>query len=172
MKKVFVIANNQLVLADIAWNLTFPCAIGRNGMIDAAQKREGDGASPIGIWPMRRVFYRPDRLDAPETGLPLTELKPDMGWCDAPDDRNYNRLVTLPYSASHEALWREDHVYDIIVELAHNDSPPAAHLGSAIFMHVAKPGYTPTQGCAALAKEDLLRVLAVSNLGDCLEFRV
>ena len=171
MKKIHVISKKQLVVSNIAGNLKFRCAIGRSGMIDAAKKREGDGASPIGIWPMKRVFYRSDRLRAPETRLPLTTLEANMGWCDAPDDPHYNQLVQRPYPASHEALWREDHVYDIIVELAHNDNPPLPHLGSAIFMHVAKPDYSPTQGCAALALEDLLQVLATSDADTSLEFR-
>ena len=140
-------------------------------MVDAALKREGDGASPIGVWPLKQVFYRADRVDEPVTGLPTGPILEDMGWCDAPGDANYNRLVQRPYPASHEALWRDDHVYDIVVELAHNDNPPIAHLGSAIFMHIAKPDYSPTQGCAALRLEDLLCVLEAASPGCCLEFR-
>ena len=171
MKKLFVIANNRLELPDNDGNLKLPCAIGRSGMIDATKKREGDGASPIGIWPLKRVYFRPDRLSAPATKLPVTPLAEDMGWCDAPNDPNYNTRVTRPYPASHEVLWREDHVYDIIVELAHNDDPPVPGLGSAIFMHIAKPDYSPTQGCAALNLDDLLKVLALSDTDTCLEFR-
>jgi L,D-peptidoglycan transpeptidase YkuD (ErfK/YbiS/YcfS/YnhG family) len=109
------------------------CSVGRSGVIAGDDKREGDGFSPAGTWPMRRVFYRPDRLEAPKTLLPLIALTPEDGWCDAPEDPLYNRWVKLPYAASHEKLWLEDHVYDVIVELGYNDDPPVPPLGSAIF---------------------------------------
>lgn len=150
------------------FNRSYTCSIGRGGMIAAGDKREGDGASPIGIWPMKQVFYRADRLAMPQTGLPCTEITQTMGWCDAPDDPDYNRLVRLPYPASHETMWREDHVYDVVVELGHNDSPPRPGYGSAIFLHVAKPGYTPTQGCIALALDDLLDVLKYCDTNSAL----
>lgn len=149
----------------------YPCAIGRAGMIPAGLKREGDGMSPIGKWPMRRVFYRADRLEKPVTSLPCTIITRNQGWCDALGDPAYNRLVTLPFTPSHEVLWREDHAYDVIVELGHNDDPPVPGLGSAIFMHVAKPGYTPTEGCIALALEDLLDVLKSADLESILEIQ-
>jgi len=141
------------------------CAIGKGGVIEAGQKREGDGASPIGSWPLRRVFYRADKVTAPETALPLVPIKQNDGWCDDPADALYNRPVTLPYPASHEKLWREDSVYDIIVELGHNDDPPVPGLGSAIFLHIAKPGYEPTEGCIALSEIDLRLVLKTADLG-------
>lgn len=150
---------------------TFTCAIGKGGMVAANDKREGDGASPIGRWPIRRVYYRPDRLAPVETDLPVIALTPTDGWCDAPDDPAYNRKITRPYAASHETLWREDHVYDIIVELGHNDSPPVPGLGSAVFLHVAKPDYSPTQGCIALALDDLKAVLKNAGPGTVLEIR-
>jgi len=150
----------------------YTCAIGRGGMINAALKREGDGASPIGQWPLRRVFYRADRLAEPETGLVCTPIHADMGWCDAPEDPAYNQLVTLPFAASHEIMWREDNVYDVVVELGHNDDPPIPGLGSAIFLHVAKPDYSPTQGCIALALEDLLSVLRACDANTVLEICV
>lgn len=125
----------------------------------ADAKREGDGASPIGSWPVRRVWYRADRGPPPETGLPVIALQPDDGWCDAPGHAAYNRRVPLPFPASYERLWREDGVYDLIVELGYNDDPPAAGRGSAIFMHVAREDYVPTEGCVALAEADLRAVL-------------
>ncbi len=128
-------------------------------MIPAADKREGDGASPIGRWPVRRVFYRPDRSAPPETGLPAIALRPDDGWNDDPAKAAYNRLVPLPCRGSHERLWRPDGLYDLIVELGYNDDPPLAGRGSAIFLHVARPGYRPTEGCVALADADLREVL-------------
>lgn len=140
-------------------------------MIAAGDKREGDGASPIGVWPMKRVFYRTDRLAAPLTALPTQIISRALGWSDAPQSPDYNCLVRLPYPASHEKLWRADHAYDVIVELGHNDAPPVPGLGSAIFLHVAKPGYTATEGCIALAIEDLLEVLKYADLQSTLEIR-
>ena len=137
------------------------CAIGRCGI--ALKHHEGDGVTPIGVWPLRRVFYRADRLAAPETVLPLQALSPTDGWCDAPTDPNYNRLVPLPYDASHENLWRQDRLYDIVVVIGFNDDPVVAGKGSAIFLHVARESYAPTEGCVALALPDLLDVLRVAT---------
>ncbi|EKV32148.1 hypothetical protein C882_3212 [Caenispirillum salinarum AK4] len=135
------------------------CALGKGGIV--REKREGDGGTPVGTFPIRRVLYRPDRLaEAPETGLPVRALAPNDGWCDDPADPAYNRPIALPYGASHERLWRDEAVYDVIVILGHNDDPPVAGRGSAIFMHVARPGYTGTEGCVALALPDLLDLLA------------
>jgi len=136
-----------------------------------ADKREGDGASPIGAWPVRRVYYRPDKGPAPETGLPVIALKPGDGWCDDPRELFYNSLVPLPCSGSHERLWREDGLYDLIAELSYNDDPVIAGKGSAIFLHVARPGYLPTDGCVALAEPDLRWVLARVGGGSVIEIR-
>lgn len=144
------------------------CALGPAGVVAASHKREGDGATPLGIWPIREVLYRPDRGGPPATALPLRALAEHDGWCDAPDDPAYNRPVTLPYPASAEALWREDEVYDLIVVLGHNDDPPVPGLGSAIFLHIARPDYPPTQGCVALARNDLEGLLAMAVPGDAL----
>ena len=145
------------------------CALGRSGVTPAESKREGDGASPLGVWPMRQLLWRPDRLSSPVTGLPSVELIPEAGWCDDPADPFYNRPVILPYEASHEKLWREDHVYDLIVELGYNDGPILAGRGSAIFLHVARTDYTPTEGCIACSREDLLALVADAQAGDALE---
>jgi L,D-peptidoglycan transpeptidase YkuD (ErfK/YbiS/YcfS/YnhG family) len=135
------------------------CALGKGGVIGADLKREGDGASPIGIWQTRRLFYRPDRTQPPETRLPKVPLRADDGWCDAPEDPLYNRPVALPYPASAEKLWRADHVYNLIVELGYNDDPIFPGHGSAIFLHLAREDYRPTEGCVALAEPDLRTVL-------------
>jgi L,D-peptidoglycan transpeptidase YkuD (ErfK/YbiS/YcfS/YnhG family) len=136
----------------------FRCALGGAGVTTA--KREGDNATPAGTFPLRRVYYRADRVPPPETALPVTPLSTGDGWCDAPDDPRYNQPVRLPYPARHEKLWRDDHVYDVIVVLGYNDAPAEPGKGSAIFMHVARPGYAPTEGCVALALSDLQAVLA------------
>ena len=143
--------------------LRFPCALGRSGR--RAVKREGDGASPIGRWPARQVFYRPDRIARPMTGLPVRRIAPSDGWCDAPHDRNYNRRVRLPYAASAEEMWRGDGLYDLVVELGYNDRPRRRGCGSAIFMHVAREGYEPTAGCVALERVHLLRLLRRMRTG-------
>jgi len=142
------------------------CALGRSGAIDAASKREGDGASPLGAWPIRRVLYRPDRGPPPSTALPSSPIGPDDGWCDAPADPFYNRPVAHPYPASAEHLWREDHLYDLVIILGHNDDPVIPGAGSAIFLHLAKPDYAPTEGCIALARDDLEALLAIAKPGD------
>lgn len=145
------------------------CAIGRGGI--RRSKREGDGATPIGRWPLRRVLYRPDRVDPPETALPTAALSRRDAWCDDPAHAAYNRPVRLPFEAGHEVLWREDGLYDIIVVPAYNDEPPVPGAGSAIFLHVAHPDYACTAGCVALARGDLLAALHRLGPGDGLQVR-
>jgi L,D-peptidoglycan transpeptidase YkuD (ErfK/YbiS/YcfS/YnhG family) len=137
--------------------LRFPCALGRSGC--RARKREGDGATPIGQWRMVAVLYRPDRTRRPRTPLPVRAIRTHDGWCDAPADRNYNRPVRLPYPASAERLWREDALYDLVIVLDYNERPRVRGRGSAIFLHVMRPGHAPTEGCVALERPHLLRVL-------------
>ncbi len=144
----------------ICGTLTVPCVIGRGGLIAAADKREGDGATPIGTWPVREVFYRADRVVAlPDLGLPARALGPDDGWSDAPDDPSYNRPVRHPHGTSAERLWREDGLYDVIVVLGYNDDPPVPGAGSAIFFHLMAPEATPTEGCVAITRDAMLAIL-------------
>jgi L,D-peptidoglycan transpeptidase YkuD (ErfK/YbiS/YcfS/YnhG family) len=141
-----------------AWGAhVFRAALGRAGI--SRRKREGDLATPRGEFLLREVLYRPDRVAIPRTRLPFRALKPEDGWCDAAEDARYNRRVRLPYSASAERLWREDHVYDLLVPLGYNDDPVVPGRGSAIFLHVARPNYPGTEGCIALGLEDLLSVI-------------
>jgi len=142
----------------------FRCALGRGGV--RSDKTEGDGATPVGRFALRRVLWRADRLPPPNTTLPAAPLARDQGWCDDPGDPAYNRPVRLPFAGGHEVLWRDDSLYDVIVVLGHNDSPPVPGKGSAIFLHVAAPDYAPTEGCIALALDDLLEVLALCMPGD------
>jgi len=137
----------------------------------AADKREGDGTSPAGAWPVRRVYFRPDRGPPPVTGLPLICLQPEDGWSDDPAETRYNQLVALPCPGSYERLWREDGLYDLIVELGYNDDPVVASKGSAIFLHIARPGYLPTEGCVALAEDDLREVLRALGGSSVIEIR-
>jgi L,D-peptidoglycan transpeptidase YkuD (ErfK/YbiS/YcfS/YnhG family) len=133
-------------------------ALGRSGV--TRDKREGDGATPAGTFPFRGLHYRADRLARPQTGLSCSVVAEDSGWSDDSADPAYNRVVKLPHGFGHERLWRDDGVYDLIVPLGYNDDPPVAGLGSAIFLHVARPNYAPTEGCIALALPDLVALLA------------
>lgn len=137
----------------------FDCALGKGGITDEANKVEGDSKTPSGTYSLRYLLWRRDKNPRPETRLEVKEISENLGWCDDVNDPKYNRLVALPYAASHEKIWREDDLYDYVVVLGHNDNPPIAGKGSAIFMHVARNEFTPTAGCVGLKKEDLLEVL-------------
>ena len=139
------------------------CALGRAGI--SIHKREGDGASPAGSFPMRRLFYRADRVTQLASGLPMRAIARADGWCDDPADPAYNRPVSLPYKARAERLWREDGLYDLVVALGYNDDPVVPGKGSAIFLHIARDDYGPTEGCVALSRADLLEVLKVADKG-------
>ena len=134
------------------------CAVGREGIAEKA--REGDGVTPAGIWPLRNVLYRADRIPRPRTILPAAPIEPDQAWCDVPDDPQYNRLVRLPYASLDERLWREDRLYDLITVIGFNDAPVVPGKGSAIFLHLARPDYGETEGCVALSLDDLTEALA------------
>jgi L,D-peptidoglycan transpeptidase YkuD (ErfK/YbiS/YcfS/YnhG family) len=140
-----------------------PAAFGRGGI--RALKREGDGATPLGRFPVRQVLYRGDRMIRPRTLLPLRAIRPDDGWCEDPADRNYNRLVALSPRSNADRLKREDHLYDLVLVLGYNDRPRVKGRGSAIFVHLARPGLTPTAGCIALSRHDLLMLLAQMRRG-------
>ncbi len=144
----------------------FRCALGSNGV--STEKREGDGATPEGVFPLRRVLYRADRLVKPETLLPVAAIQPEDGWCDASEHTDYNRPVTFPFEASAEHLWREDFLYDLLLIPGFNDTPTAPGKGSAIFIHVAKAGYEPTEGCVAFALKDLQTILSEADAGSAL----
>lgn len=132
--------------------------IGKNGV--AQDKQEGDLATPIGIFSLRQVFYRADRIQKPDTVLPVEALTIRDGWCDDPTHSAYNQKISLPHSARHETLWREDNVYDLIVVIGYNDEKIQPGRGSAIFMHLQRENKAPTEGCVALTEEDLRIVLA------------
>jgi len=132
-------------------------ALGRGGI--RALKREGDGATPRGRFTVRQVLYRADRGSRPRTRLPVRAIRDHDGWCDDPADRNYNRLIRLP-SRSAEGLKRADPLYDLVLVLGYNDRPRVRGRGSAIFVHLARPGFTPTEGCIALSRRDLITLLA------------
>lgn len=147
---------------------TYRCTIGLGGIAAMGEKREGDLKTPSGSFALRCVYYRPDRVAAPHTALPIIALSPEDGWCDDPSHALYNRAVKLPFAGRHEKLWRDDHVYDLIVPLGYNDgmdesgkpTPIIKGAGSAIFMHLMREDGVGTEGCIALGRGDLLEVLA------------
>lgn len=144
-----------LRLGPHAWR----CALGRGGI--RADKREGDGATPAGLLPLRRVLYRADRVAPPAPcAVPVEPLAPEDGWCDDPMHPDYNRRITLPNPARHERLWRDDALYDLVGILGWNDMPVRRGRGSAIFLHPAREDFAPTDGCIALRVADLRAALA------------
>ena len=140
-----------------AGNLVLPCALGRSGTSRA--KREGDGASPVGRFRILQAFYRADRGQRPRTGLRLRPIRPGDGWSDDVRDRRYNHLVPLPCPTSHERMWRDDHLYDVVLDIAWNRGPIVKGRGSAIFLHLARPGFLPTEGCVAVDKRMIRRLM-------------
>ncbi len=141
----------------IAGEMDIACAFGRSGLTE--NKHEGDGATPLGTWPLRQLYYRPDRPAPPATRLPVLALQQDDGWCDDPAHPDYNRQVQLPFAASHERLWRDDGLYDLMVPMGYNDQPTVAGKGSAIFFHLARENYQPTEGCVTISDEHMRMLL-------------
>lgn len=149
--------------------LRLPCAIGRSGT--TIFKREGDGASPVAAMQLLAVCRRAGRLAALRPALPAKQIRDDSGWCDAPAHAAYNREVRLPFPASAERMAREDHLYDLVVVLDWNIRERRRGRGSAIFLHIAKPGYRPTEGCVAVSPKDMLRLQSFLRKGARLAVR-
>jgi L,D-peptidoglycan transpeptidase YkuD (ErfK/YbiS/YcfS/YnhG family) len=135
-----------------------PVALGRGGI--RHDKREGDGATPAGVWHPVEVRWRADHGGRPITALPVRATQRRDGWCDEPASPRYNRPVQLPFRGSHEEMWRQDHLYDLVVVLDHNRRPRKTRRGSAVFLHLAREGFEPTAGCIAFRRADLYRLLA------------
>jgi L,D-peptidoglycan transpeptidase YkuD (ErfK/YbiS/YcfS/YnhG family) len=138
-------------------HMSIPVALGRGGI--KADKREGDGATPRGRFRLVRLWWRADRVVRPVTRLPVRRIGSSDGWSEDPADRNYNRPVRVADGQAGDRLWRDDHLYDLIIELDHNTRPRIAGRGSAVFIHVARPGFLPTAGCVALNARSLARLL-------------
>ena len=138
-------------------NLKFKCSLGKNGVTQ--NKVEGDKCTPSGIYRLKQVFYRADRIKKFTTNIKKIKIKKNMGWCDDSSSKKYNHLIKIPNKFSHEKLYRKDHIYDIIVVLNYNMNPVIKKKGSAIFMHIAKKNYSKTLGCIGLKKNDLLEIL-------------
>ena len=138
-------------------DLKFRCSLGKNGV--KKNKVEGDKCTPSGIYRLKQVFYRADRIKKITTNIKKIKIKKNMGWCDDSSSRKYNQLIKIPTKFSHEKLYRKDRIYDIIVVLNYNMNPVIKKKGSAIFMHIAKKNYSKTLGCIGLKKNDLLEIL-------------
>ena len=164
---IFVtLSDNRLQLGPI----TADIQSGRAGFIACSSGAEGDRKTPLGDYSLRFGLYRADRLPSPPpvncmNPLTFRPLRPDDGWCDDPHNAAYNRFIKRPFAASHEALWREDGAYDIILVMSHNDSPPVAGLGSAVFIHIAQPDLRPTLGCITLTPNDMCAILPLLQRG-------
>src|SRR5579872_6550110 len=138
--------------------LIIPVALGQEGV--KANKREGDGGTPRGRFRPLRLWWRPDRVRRPATMLPTRLINQSLAWSEDPGDRNYNRPVVRSANEPGDRLWRSDRLYDLFIEIDHNVRPRVAGRGSAVFIHVARPGFAPTAGCVALRRSDLLRLSA------------
>lgn len=133
-----------------------PCALGEAGPVH--RKREGDRGTPVGRMRVLGAFYRADRMPRPRALLPIRAIRTDDGWCDDPRSPRYNRPVRLPQSSSHERMWRDDPLYDLVLDLGWNRGPVIKGRGSAIFLHVARPGFRPTEGCVAVSRAQIRRL--------------
>lgn len=169
-----VVDTHNLTLHWGDWRV--PCAIGRAGACSVDEKREGDGCTPCGIWPLRAVLFRQGR-SAPPSGLqlPWRWVHDHDGWSDDPADPAYNRAVRLPHGFGAETLQRGDMLYDVIVILGHNDSPPEPGRGSAIFFHLWDEARAPdarsTEGCVAIARADMMQLLSKIGVGAAMDIR-
>ena len=138
----------------------FKCSIGKKGL--KSKKTEGDNCTPKGVFKIGKVYYRPDRVNKPETILKTKIITKNMGWCDDPYNKNYNKEIILNKKNKGEKLFRKDHAYDILIVIEYNTKKIQKFKGSAIFIHLTK-NYRPTEGCIALKKNDLLILLKIIN---------
>lgn len=155
-----IISSNKLTLINKGNALiekSYFCGFGKNGF--SYKKIEGDGKTPIGKWKLGRVFYRADKIKKPKTALEVVQIEKNMGWCDDINSPMYNQLITFPTNFSAEKLYRDDNVYNIVVEIEYNYRPISRSAGSAIFFHIAKENYAPTEGCITLSIKDMYGAL-------------
>jgi L,D-peptidoglycan transpeptidase YkuD (ErfK/YbiS/YcfS/YnhG family) len=141
----------------VAGPLALPVALGRGGIL--ANKREGDGGTPSGIYHPLKLWWRADRHPRPRTYLPVRPIRLEDAWCEDPQDRHYNQPIRLVRNQAGDRLTREDHLYDFIVEIDHNAAPRIAGRGSAVFLHLARTNFSPTAGCVSMTKSAMLRLL-------------
>ena len=154
---ILKVKNKDTLLVD---DFIFKCSTGRRGL--KKSKKEGDKCTPIGLFSLGKVYYRPDRLDRPDTNLKIVPIKKNMGWCDDPKSKNYNREIRLPSKAKHEKLYKNDHSYDLLLVINYNTTKTIPYKGSAIFLHLAS-NYKKTNGCIAVRRKDLYIILKLIN---------
>jgi len=147
----------------LAGPLAIPVVLGRSGI--RANKHEGDGATPRGRFRLVRLWWRADRSPRPRSLLPVRPITPDLAWCEDTTDRRYNRPFRRSANEPGDRLWRDDRLYDFMIELDHNTRPRVASRGSAVFVHVARPNRAPTAGCVALRADSLRRLLVRAGRG-------
>jgi L,D-peptidoglycan transpeptidase YkuD (ErfK/YbiS/YcfS/YnhG family) len=139
--------------------LVFKCTFGVNGI--SSKKIEGDKITPIGKYSLLKVYYRSDRIKNLKTKLKKIIIKKNMGWCDDPKSELYNKEIRTPNIFNYEKLYRKDKIYDLIVVLNYNSKPVIKNKGSAIFIHIAKQKFKSTEGCIALKRNDLIKLLSL-----------
>ena len=142
-------------------NLWFRCALGKSGV--GKKKIEGDDITPKGTYKISQIFYRKDRIKKIKSKIKIFKINKNMGWCDDPRSDAYNQLINLPNKYNYEKFYRKDNIYDLIIVLNYNMNPTIKNKGSAIFIHIAKKNYSPTKGCIALSKINLLEILNKIN---------
>ena len=155
--------NKEYLIVD---EFKFKCSIGKNGL--NSKKIEGDHCTPIGVFKIGKVYYRPDRIKKPDTSLKTKKITKNMGWCDDPYNKNYNKEIVLNKKNKGEKLFRKDNTYDILIVIEYNTNKTKPFKGSAIFIHLTK-NYRPTEGCIALKKNDLLILLKIINKNSKIE---
>tara|TARA_B100000989_G_scaffold293369_1_gene270669 strand:+ start:482 stop:979 length:498 start_codon:yes stop_codon:yes gene_type:complete len=162
-----IIKNKETLLFD---DFRFRCSVGKKGF--SKNKKEGDFATPKGIFRLGDIFYRADRIKKPQTKLKTFIIKKNMGWCDDPKSKFYNRLIRIRKKSklSYEKLFRKDYKYDLLVLIKYNYERVVKNSGSAIFLHLTKK-YSSTEGCIAMKKKDLLILLKVINKKTNIEIR-
>jgi L,D-peptidoglycan transpeptidase YkuD (ErfK/YbiS/YcfS/YnhG family) len=138
-------------------NLKFRCALGKAGI--KRKGKEGDNITPRGTFKITKIYYRPDKIKNIKTSVRKIKIKKNMGWCDDPKSKNYNKQIKLPSKFSHEKLYRKDDVYDLFLVLDYNTNPVIKNKGSAIFLHITKGSYKKTKGCIALKRGDLIQLV-------------
>tara|TARA_B000000565_G_scaffold168521_1_gene127505 strand:+ start:603 stop:1094 length:492 start_codon:yes stop_codon:yes gene_type:complete len=151
---VHIYINNKFISYN---NYKAKCAVGKRGI--SIKKKEGDFITPKGTFKIREIFYRKDRVQNLITRIKKTVIRKNMGWCDDPKSKKYNKLIYFPFKHSAEKLYRRENIYDIILVLNFNMNPVKKNKGSAIFIHVAKKNFQPTQGCIALDKSELIKLV-------------
>ena len=155
--------NKEYLIVD---EFRFKCSIGKKGL--NSKKIEGDHCTPIGVFKIGKVYYRPDRIKKPDTSLKTKKITKNMGWCDDPYNKNYNKEIILNKKNKGEKFFRKDNAYDVLIVIEYNTNKTKPFKGSAIFIHLTK-NYRPTEGCIALKKNDLLILLKIINKNSKIE---